>query len=134
MSGVGSRKRRYVRSAPGLPAAAAPISHAVVAGNHCYVSGQLAVDANGKFRSGSAAQEARIAFRNLFRALHASGFRKTELVFVEIVFANLADLPKVNALFAKLFPRGRRPARTVSQAAALPYGAKIKVHGVAVDA
>ena len=124
--------RRYLRSAPGLPAPPAPISQAVVAGVHCYVSGQLAVDARGVFRSGSARSEATRAFRNLFTALHASGFGKHELVFVEIVFTDLADLPAVNALFAKLFPRGRRPARTVSQAAALPYGAKIKVHGVAI--
>ena len=44
----------------------------------------------------------------------------------------ICEAAVVNALFAGLFPEGRRPARTVYQAAALPYGGKIKVQGVAV--
>lgn len=53
-------------------------------------------------------------------------------MFVDVAFLDLADLPEVNALYAELFPEGRRPARTVYQAAALPYGGKVKVQGVAV--
>jgi 2-iminobutanoate/2-iminopropanoate deaminase len=123
---------RFVVSGPDLPAPASPISHAVVAGDHCYVSGQLAVDASGVFRSGTACAEADLAFRNVFTALAAAGFSREEVVFVEIAFQNLADLPKVNTLFAELFATGRRPARTVYEAAALPYGGKIKVQAVAV--
>ena len=52
---------RYIVSGPDLPAAPSPISQAVVAGNHCYVSGQLAVDSSGEFRAGSAREEAVIA-------------------------------------------------------------------------
>jgi enamine deaminase RidA (YjgF/YER057c/UK114 family) len=53
-------------------------------------------------------------------------------VFIDLAFLDLADLPEVNALYAELFPEGRRPARTVYQVAALPYGGKVKVQGVAV--
>jgi 2-iminobutanoate/2-iminopropanoate deaminase len=38
---------RYVMSGRDLPAAPSPISQAVVAGNLCFVSGQLSVDATG---------------------------------------------------------------------------------------
>jgi enamine deaminase RidA (YjgF/YER057c/UK114 family) len=38
----------------------------------------------------------------------------------------------VNAVYASLFPEGRRPARTVYQVAALPFGGKVKVTGVAI--
>ena len=41
-------------------------------------------------------------------------------------------MPAVNQLFAELFPEGKRPARTVYQAAALPFGGRVKVTGVAV--
>lgn len=123
---------RYIVSGPGLPPAPSPISQAVVAGNHCYVSGQLATDSTGAFRSGPARAEAEMAFRNLFAALAAAGFTKDDLVYIDLAFADLADLKAVNGLFADLFPEGRRPARTVYQAAALPYGGKIKVQGVAV--
>lgn len=123
---------RYVTVGPDLAAPRAPISHAVIAGDHCYVSGQLAVDTDGNFRGGTAAAEAELAFRNVFAVLAAAGFSKDELVFVEIAFQNLDDLAEVNALYARLFAQGRRPARTVYQAAALPYGGKVKVQAIAV--
>lgn len=123
---------RYIASGPNLPQAPSPISQAVVAGDHCYVSGQLATDPQGTFRPGDTRAEAELAFRNLFAALDAAGFSSEELAYVDLAFLDLADLPQVNALFAELFPEGRRPARTVYQAAALPYGGRIKVQGVAV--
>lgn len=123
---------RYIVSAPDLPASPSPISQAVVAGDHCYVSGQLSTDLEGHFRAGSARAEAELAFRNLFTAVEAAGFTRTDLVFVDVAFLDLADLPQVNDLFAELFPEGRRPARTVYQAAALPLGGRVKVQGIAV--
>jgi 2-iminobutanoate/2-iminopropanoate deaminase len=123
---------RYLVSGPDLPPAPSPISQAVVAGDHCYVSGQLATDRDGTFKSDTVVNEAKLAFANLFKALEAAGFVKEDLVFIDVAFADLADISQINALWANLFPEGRRPARTVYQAAALPYGGKIKVQGVAI--
>jgi 2-iminobutanoate/2-iminopropanoate deaminase len=123
---------RYIVSGKDLPPAPSPISQAVIAGNHCYVSGQLSVDMSGKFRPGTAREEAEQAFRNVFAALAAAGFSRDELVYVDLAFIDLKDIGEVNSLFGELFPEGKRPARTVYQAAALPYGGKIKVQGVAV--
>lgn len=123
---------RYIVSGPDLPAAPSPISQAVVAGDHCYVSGQLAVDSSGEFRAGSAREEAVIAFRNVFAALEAAGFTRDDIVYVDLAFIDLKDLRDVNTLFGELFPEGRRPARTVYQAAALPYSGKVKVQAVAI--
>lgn len=123
---------RHVASGPGLPAAPSPISQAVVAGTHCYISGQLSVDAAGHFCPGTTREEAERAFANVFAAAAAAGFGRHEIVFVDIAFIDLADLPAVNALWAELFPEGRRPARTVYQAAALPYDGRVKVQAVAV--
>jgi 2-iminobutanoate/2-iminopropanoate deaminase len=53
-------------------------------------------------------------------------------VYVDVAFIDLRDVAEVNALFGELFPEGRRPARTIYQAAALPYGGKVKVQAVAV--
>ena len=123
---------RYVSSAPDLPAAPSPISQAVVAGNHCYVSGQLSVDSTGTFRPGTAREEATQSFANVFAALRAAGFSRDDIVYVDVAFIDLADLSEVNALFGELFPEGRRPARTVYQAAALPYSGRVKIQVVAV--
>ena len=123
---------RYIEQGPGLPPAPSPISQAVVAGNHCYVSGQLAVDESGVFRAGSAREEAAQAFANVFAALNAAGFAREDIAFIDVAFIDLADVPAVNELFAQLFPEGRRPARTIYQAAALPYGGRVKIMAVAV--
>lgn len=123
---------RYITSGRGLPAASSPISQAVVAGDHCYISGQLATDASGVFRPGHVRDEAQLAFLNVFAAAEAAGFSREDLVYVDIAFLDLADLPEVNALYAELFPEGKRPARTVYQVAALPYGGRIKVQAVAI--
>lgn len=124
--------RRFITSAPGVADPPSPISHAVVVGGHCYVSGQLSVASDGTFVPGSAADEARRAFDNVFAVLGAAGFTAAEIVYVDVAFTDLADVGAVNALFASLFPEGRRPARTIYQAAALPYGGRVKVQCVAV--
>lgn len=124
--------RQFIVSGPGLPASPSPISQAVVAGSHCYVSGQLAVDETGVFRPGTARDEAALAFRNVFAALDAAGFTAGDIVYVDLAFLDLADVPAVNVLYAELFLDGRRPARTIYQAAALPYGGRVKVQVVAV--
>ena len=124
--------KRYICEGPDLPKWQSPISHAVVVDNICYLSGQLSVSAEGCYVPGSAREEAERAFANLFSAIRAAGFQPSDLVFVDIAFVDLGDMAEVNALYAELFPDGRRPARTVYQAAALPYGGRVKVTGVAV--
>jgi len=124
--------RRFITQGEGLPQWSMPISHAVVVGNTCYVSGQVSVDVSGQYVSASAREEAERAFANFFAAIKAAGFSKDDVVFVDIAFVDLADLDEVNALFVELFPENRRPARTIYQAAALPFNSKIKVMGTAV--
>ena len=124
--------RKHIASGDGLPKWSAPISHAVVVDNICYVSGQLSLDAKGNYVKGTVREEAERAFKNVFAALKAADFAVSDLAFIDIAFGSLRDLNEVNKLFAELFPEGRRPARTIYQAAQLPFGAKVKVVGVAV--
>ena len=124
--------KQFITEGENLPAWAAPISHAVVVDDTCYLSGQLAIGSDGNYVPGSTQDEARRAFQNVAHVLEASGFTLQDMVFVDIAFIDLADLPEVNTLFAELFPAGRRPARTIYQAARLPYDARIKVAGTAV--
>lgn len=124
--------KQFITDGENLPAWPAPISHAVVVGDTCYLSGQLAIDRDGDYVPGTGQEEARRAFQNVSDVLEAAGFTLQDMVFVDIAFIDLADLPQVNALFAELFPAGCRPARTVYQAARLPYDARIKVAGTAV--
>lgn len=124
--------RTFIVEGDGLPKLTSPISHAVVVNHLCYLSGQLSIGASGEYIPGTAQEEATRAFGNLFSAARAAGFALEDITFVDIAFVDLADLPQVNDVYAKVFPEGRRPARTVYQAAALPYGGRIKVMGVAI--
>lgn len=124
--------RKFITEGEGLPTWSSPISHAVVVNDTCYLSGQLSIDVSGAYVAGTAREEAGRAFGNLFCAIRAAGFSVGDVTFIDVAFTDLADLPDVNDVFASLFPEGRRPARTVYQAAALPYGGRIKVMGVAV--
>lgn len=123
--------KKFITEGEHLPAWQAPISHAVVCGDTCYLSGQLALGVDGQYVPGTGREEAQRAFQNIAHVLAASGFALRDMVFVDIAFIDLADLPEVNALFAELFPQGARPARTIYQAARLPYDARIKVAGIA---
>jgi 2-iminobutanoate/2-iminopropanoate deaminase len=124
--------RKFITTGEGIPPSTAPISQAVVAGNYCHVSGQLAIDINGKFIDGTIEQQTQMAFNNLFAVLKEAGFTKPEIVFIDIAFTDLNDLEFVNPYFDNLFETGKKPARTIYQAAALPMGAKIKVMTVAI--
>lgn len=124
--------RKFVTEGDGLPKWASPISHAVVVDNICYLSGQLSIGPDGQYVPGTIREEAERAFANLFAAVRAAEFSIEDIVFVDIAFVDLGEVAEVNKLYAELFPEGRRPARTIYQAAALPFGGKVKVAGVAI--
>lgn len=124
--------RKFITIGNNIPKSSAPISQAVVAGNYCHISGQLAIDENGIFVNGTIEVQTKMAFDNLFAVLSEAGFEIDEIVFIDIAFINLKDLEFVNPYFDALFEAGRKPARTIYQAAALPAGAKIKVLAIAI--
>ncbi|MEM9897223.1 MAG: RidA family protein [Bacteroidota bacterium] len=125
-------KKQYITEGQGLPKWTNPISHAVVVNNMCFVSGQLSVSTDGEYVSGTALEEGRLAFSNFFSALKAAEFDKEDIAFIDIAFDDLNDLPEINELYMELFPENKRPARTIYQAEALPFGGKIKITGTAV--
>jgi 2-iminobutanoate/2-iminopropanoate deaminase len=124
--------RQFIKNTEGVPKVNAPISQAVVVGKHCYISGQLATDLEGNFIQGTVEEEAKQAFNNIFSIAIAANFKISDIVFIDLAFINLADISVINPLFDSLFPENKKPARTVYQAAALPYGGKIKVTAIAI--
>ena len=122
----------YISQIDGIASPTSPISHAVVAGNICHISGQLATDEMGKYKPGPIEEETRLAFHNLLTINAAAGFSLLDIVFVDIAFATLRDLPMVNQIYDQQFPEDKKPARTIYQAAALPFGGKVKITAVAI--
>jgi 2-iminobutanoate/2-iminopropanoate deaminase len=124
--------RQFIKNTEGVPKVNAPISQAVVVGKHCYISGQLATDLDGNFIKGTVLEEGEQAFKNIFAIAKAAHFEISDIVFIDLAFIDLTDISVINPLFDSLFPDNKKPARTVYQAAALPYGGKIKVTAIAI--
>jgi 2-iminobutanoate/2-iminopropanoate deaminase len=124
--------KTYITTGENIPTPTAPISNAVVAGNYCHVSGQLAVDTNGVFVGGTTLEQAQLAFNNVFAILKEANFSKEDIVFIDLAFIDLKDVSVINQFYDSLFETGRKPARTVYQAAALPFDGRIKVMAIAI--
>jgi 2-iminobutanoate/2-iminopropanoate deaminase len=121
--------KRTIIDVPGVPRSASPIANAVVVGDTCHISGQLAVHDDG-YRPGTAREEAARAFELVLLIAAEAGFERGDIVYVDIAFSDLDELPEVNALWAELFETPS--ARTIYQAAKLPFGAKVKVQAIAM--
>lgn len=126
------QQRKFVTEGAGLPQWSSPISHAVVVNNMCFVSGQLSVNDQGEYIEGTLDEETNRAFANVFSALTAAGFAKEEIVYIDIAFADLSEVSIVNKIYGDLFSANKRPARTIYQASALPFGGKVKIVATAV--
>ena len=124
--------KTYITTGENIPMPTSPISNAVVAGNYCHVSGQLAVDKNGIFAGGTTLEQAKLAFDNVFAILKEADFSKEDIVFIDLAFIDLKDMAEINQFYDSLFETGRKPARTVYQAAALPFDGRIKVMAIAI--
>jgi 2-iminobutanoate/2-iminopropanoate deaminase len=122
--------RQFINQNHAVPNVKSPISQAVVVGKHCYISGQLSTDWDGNYLEGDVLEEAERAFQHIFTIAEAAGFSREELVFVDVAFLNLKDIAVVNTLFVKYFQENKMPARTIYQAAALPYGGKVKITAI----
>ena len=124
--------KTHITTGENIPTPTAPISNAVVAGNYCHVSGQLAVDKNGVFVGGTSLEQIQLAFKNVLAILKEADFSKEDIVFIDLAFIDLKDISVINQFYDSLFETGRKPARTVYQAAALPFDGRIKVMVIAI--
>jgi reactive intermediate/imine deaminase len=115
---------------------AEPISHytdAVRAGDLLFVSGFVAVDADGNLVGGDdVVAQARRVFENMRLALAAAGCGFEDVVKVTIFLTDVDDRPKINPVRQEVFGE-TRPASTLVEVPRLAVpGAKIEVEAVAV--
>ena len=122
---------RRISSGPGLPAGF-PFSLASEANGTLYISGMPALDAAGKFAQGTFAEEADRAWANVVAIAEAAGYSADDVVYVQVVLADIGDYGDVNDWWRRQFPDpAQAPARFTFQAGALPFGAKVELQAVA---
>ncbi|GHH34212.1 enamine deaminase RidA (YjgF/YER057c/UK114 family) [Streptomyces umbrinus] len=108
-------------SAPDGVAPAAAYTHVVMGtGRFVAVSGQLALDEDGKLvGQGDPAAQARQVFENLRRCLASAGATFDDVVKLTFFVTDMAYMPAVRAARDEHIPPGRLPAASAVQVAAL---------------
>jgi len=118
-------------TAPDAPAAIGPYSHAVTAGNFVYTSGQIPLDPKtGKLVADDIEMQTRQVLANLTAVLAAAGVSTQQVVKSTVFLKDMADFPKMNALYEAAFAP-HKPARSTVQVAKLPLDSRVEIEVVA---
>ena len=119
-------------TALGAPNAVGPYSHAIVAGDLVYCSGQVPLDpTTSELVAGDIAAQTNRILDNLAAVLAAAGSSLDRVVKTTVFLADIGDFAAMNDAYAKRFGE-HRPARSTIGVAALPRGARVEIECVAV--
>jgi 2-iminobutanoate/2-iminopropanoate deaminase len=122
---------RFV-TASSLPAPVGPYSPGVEFQRLVFVSGQGATDpATGQLAGADVETQTEQVLRNVQAILRAAGSDLPYVLRCGVFLADMAEFPRMNAVYARMFG-DHRPARTTIQAAALPVaGLRVEIDAVA---
>lgn len=117
---------------PGLAPPAGPYAHATRLGDHIFVSGLLALDAEGRLvGAGDIALQARHIFETLAVILHAGGSELADVAKLTFYLTDLSGRAALTEVRLAMFGTAR-PASTLVQVAGLiGDGTLIEVDAVA---
>lgn len=111
------------------PGAVGPYSHAVLAGNTLYTSGQIGlIPESGAMTEGITAQTKQV-LQNLQAVLKAADMTTDDVVKTTVFLTDLKNFETVNQLYGAVFTK--KPARSCVEVAALPKGALVEIELIA---
>ena len=118
-------------SSEAAPVAIGPYSQAIIAGGFLYTAGQIPIDpATGQVVEGDIVPQARRVLENLEAVLAAAGASWKNVVKTTVFLQDMADIPRLNEVYAAAMGDAR-PARSTVQVAALPRGVRVEIELVA---
>ncbi len=124
---------RHQISTDRAPAALGPYSQAIVAGDFVFCSGTAGMDPEtGQVLDGIEAQTKQ-ALVNLGSILEEAGSSMDRIVKTTIMYADVADFPVINEIYASYMP-DPAPARSAPANVALPRGLLISIDAIALHA
>jgi 2-iminobutanoate/2-iminopropanoate deaminase len=89
-----------------------PYSHAVVAGDTVYLAGAVPALPDGTSVTGSFAEQAHAAFRNLAAVAEAAGASLDQAVRIGVYLRDLGDFAELNEIYAQYIKGDHPPVRT----------------------
>ena len=113
------------------PKAIGPYSVATRFGNLVFTAGQAGLEPETmELAPGGVAAETRQTLTNLKHVLEAAGTSLENALKTTVYLRDMADFAAMNAVYSEFFGPNP-PARTTTQAAALPKGAAVEIDVVA---
>jgi 2-iminobutanoate/2-iminopropanoate deaminase len=114
------------------PAAIGPYNQAIVAGALVYTAGQIAlIPGEKRLAEGGVEAETEQALENLKAVLEAAGSSLERVVKTTVYLTDMADFPKMNAVYGRYFPADA-PARATVAVRQLPMNGKVEIDAVAL--
>lgn len=114
------------------PKAIGPYSQAIRVEKMVYTAGQIALDpATMELVAGGVEEQTRQVLENLRNVLDAAGSSMDKVVKTTVFLADMADFPKMNAIYAEFFGENP-PARSTIAVAGLPKGGLVEIEAVAL--
>ena len=114
------------------PAPIGPYSQAIIAGGFVFAAGQIPLDpATGKLVDGDIEVQTECVLQNIRAVLAEAGTALAKVVKTTVFLVDLADFPRMNAVYARHFTSDPKPARSTVQVAKLPAGSSIEIEVVA---
>lgn len=105
----------------------------VTSGRPVYISGQVALDRDGKLAGGDIRSQTRQVFENMRAALAAVGGTLGDVVKLNTYLLDVTEMPAVREVRNEYFDSGRPPAATAVEVSRLePDGVLIEIEAVAV--
>jgi len=116
------------------PAAIGPYSQAVRTENMVYTAGQIALDpATMEVVSGGIEVETRQVLTNLKHVLEAANSGLNYVVKTTVFLRDMADFPKMNAVYSEFFTENP-PGRSTVAVASLPKDVAVEIEAIALVA
>ncbi|BAL91473.1 putative endoribonuclease L-PSP [Actinoplanes missouriensis 431] len=105
--------------------AGGPYSHAVVAGDTVYLAGAVPMLPDGTWVTGSFAEQAHAAFRNLAAVAEAAGSSLDQAVRVGVYLRDFGDFPEMNEIYKEYIKGDDLPVRTTLPVALVGFDIEI---------
>ena len=113
------------------PKAVGPYSLGIRSGGFLFLSGQLGLDPeSGEFVEGGVEAQTRQALLNIKNVLQEAGSGLSDVVKTSVFLSDIADFPKMNAVYAEFFVNDP-PARSTMQVGALPKLGLVEIEVIA---
>ena len=123
---------RTVVATEKAPKALGPYSAAIQTEQFVFSSGQVGIDpATGELVGADVEAQTRQVLTNLKHVLEAGGASLERVVKTTVFLRDMADFPKMNAIYAEFFP-SQPPARSTFAVAGLPKDARVEIEAVAL--